>query len=569
MKNENPFHKNRDFVLGIIFTVVEGVLAGVCNISVYLLIHMLMTDNVTHDSLMKLTLLLIVIFALRLVLYGTGYTKNQIGGAAVSKQIRLFLGEKFRKIPLDRFTQGQVGQYVNVMTSDVNSYEQILTHKIGNLTKNITLVVMLLSFVFYLYIPAGIILLAASLLLIPDLWISFQVVKKYGTEKNNICADTVSNIVEYITGIQTLRAYGVSGVKNKTLTGAMRDYSDVCYQYEKKGIPVGFGFNMLVYMTVPAIMYIASYPWRAGTISSVDYLMLSMLPILVTKLVSSIAIDLFSYKNLKISKNKIQQIVDEKEETGSTEPFVPRSNEIRFEKVFFSYVPGEPVLKGVDFCTKKQTLTAIVGDSGSGKSTILNLIAKYYEADSGVISIGGIAIQNIAAEQILGQISMVDQDVFLFDDTVRENIRHARSAATDAEIEVACREANCDEFIRKLDNGYDTPIGENGNRLSGGERQRLSIARAILKNSPILLLDEATAALDIENELAVKQAISNLLIAKKTVVMIAHTLSIIKNADQILVVSNGHIVEAGTHEKLLGMNGKYAAMWNAEQKMSA
>ena len=175
-----------------------------------------------------------------------------------------------------------------------------------------------------------------------------------------------------------------------------------------------------------------------------------------------------------------------------------------------------------------QKLTAIVGDSGSGKSTILNLIAKYYEVSGGTISIGGRPINHVAAERVLDQISMVDQDVFLFDDTVRENIRHARPDATDAEIEVACREANCDGFIRKMERGYDTPIGENGNLLSGGERQRLSIARAILKNSPILLLDEATASLDIENELAVKQAIANLLKEKKTVVMIAHTLSIVK-----------------------------------------
>ena len=169
---------------------------------------------------------------------------------------------------------------------------------------------------------------------------------------------------------------------------------------------------------------------------------------------------------------------------------------------------------------------------------------------------------------MLEQVSMVDQDVFLFDDTIRDNIRHARPGASDAEIEAACREANCDGFIRRMEKGYDTPTGENGNLLSGGERQRLSIARAILKDSPILLLDEATASLDIENELAVKQAIANLLKAKKTVVMIAHTLSIVKNADQILVVADGTIKESGTHEELLAENGKYAAMWNAEQKIT-
>ena len=257
------------------------------------------------------------------------------------------------------------------------------------------------------------------------------------------------------------------------------------------------------------------------------------------------------------------------EETGSREPFITDTHEITFQNVNFSYIPGEPVLKNVSFHAPDKKLTAIVGDSGSGKSTILNLISKYYEADSGTISIGQKPIEGVAAERVLEQISMVDQEVFLFNDTVRENIRHARPEATDAEIEAACREANCDSFISRLEKGYDTPVGENGSLLSGGERQRLSIARAILKNSPILLLDEATASLDIENELAVRQAIVNLMKNKKTVIMIAHTLSIVRNADQILVVSEGRIVEAGTHKELLAKGGKYAAMWNAEQKLSA
>ena len=210
-----------------------------------------------------------------------------------------------------------------------------------------------------------------------------------------------------------------------------------------------------------------------------------------------------------------------------------------------------------------------MGDSGSGKSTILNLIAKYYDPESGEIDIGGQAIRYVNAEDVLDMISMVDQDTFLFNDTVQENIRHAKPSATDEEIEKACKESNCDTFIRKMEKGYDTIIGENGNLLSGGERQRLSIARAILKNSPILLLDEATSSLDIENELAVKQAISNLLQENKTVVMIAHTLSVIKNADQILVVSGGKVAESGTHEQLLALGGKYSAMWSAEQLFMA
>lgn len=568
MKENNPFKKNVRFGVGVFFTVVEGLLSACVYMAIYLLLILLLNNSVTLERLNRLTVLVIGIFAVRLICYGFGYTQGQMGGGAVSKRLRLYLGDKFKRIPLARFRQGQIGQYVNTMTSDVSNYEQILTHKTGNLVKNISLSVMLILFVCFLYLPAGLILIGVSLLFIPNMWLSFRIVKKYGAARNTVCAEAVSSIVEYVNGIQTLRAYGMSGTKNKTTTNILREYSQVSYQYEAAGIPVSFAFNMLTWLSLPAVMYVTSKAWMAGTVSGVDYLMAAMMPMLLAKLYMAISVDLFGYKNMMISKKKIQMVMDEPEETGSMEEFPAAGHEIAFENVEFSYVPGEPVLKHVSFVVPDQKLTAIVGDSGSGKSTILNLIAKYYEADSGIISIGGTSVAKTAAERVLEQISMVDQDVFLFDDTIRENIRHARQSASDEEIEAACRAANCDSFIRRMEKGYDTPIGENGNLLSGGERQRISIARAILKDSPILLLDEATASLDIENELAVKQAIANLLKAKKTVVMIAHTLSIVKHADQILVVDNGEVIEVGTHEELLRKGGKYAAMWSAERKLS-
>ena len=251
----------------------------------------------------------------------------------------------------------------------------------------------------------------------------------------------------------------------------------------------------------------------------------------------------------------------------AAEPARLSSSGITLRDVSFSYSGKEEdtVLRHIDLELPAGTFTALVGPSGGGKSTAARLIARFWDVTDGCIAIGGVDIRNLTLKQLADQVSFVTQDNYLFDDTVRENSRHARPTATDREVEAACRDAGCDGFVEKLEKSYDTGIGENGSLLSGGERQRLSIARAILKNSPILLLDEATASLDIENELAVKQAIANLLKEKKTVVMIAHTLSIVKNADQILVVADGTIKESGTHEELLAENGKYAAMWNAAQ----
>lgn len=566
---KNPINqKNRDFKIGFLLNILEGMLSGSNFMLIYMVFQSFWAGTLTKEMVFKLTAAVAAILVVRLILYGTGYVRFELGAAAVSKEIRLFLGDKLKKVPLYRFTQGQTGQYLNVMTYDVNSYEVILRHKIGDIAKNTALAVMLILFVATIWLPAALILLAVLLLTFPTMKIVSSFVQKYGQQKNKAQAEAVNGMVEYINGIQTFRAYGVAGEKNVKVIDRMRKYTQVSFLYEIKLVPIGFVRNVLSWCSLPFIMWLASGPWVAGTISSSAYFMICLMSIYLAKLSFNLVGDCLSYQNDSISKEKILELMEMPEETGSKEIFATKTHEIAFHNVVFSYIEGEPVLKNVSFIAPDQKLTAIVGDSGSGKSTILNLISKYYEADSGNISIGGKMIDNVAAERVLEQISMVDQDVFLFNDTIRENIRHARPDATDAEIEAACLEANCDGFIRKLEKGYDTPVGENGNLLSGGERQRLSIARAILKNSPILLLDEATASLDIENELAVKQAIRNLLKEKKTVVMIAHTLSIVRNANQILVVSDGKIVESGTHTELLMKKGKYAAMWNAEQELS-
>lgn len=565
MTDKKLFHKNPRFFSGIILTILEGVLSGSNYIVIYLVLKMLYERVTDMKSIFSISCIVGIIFVIRLVIYSIGFTQSQIGGAEVSKNIRLGLGDKLRRIPLSGFTQKREGQYINIMTADVNSYEQILTHKLASLIKNGVLSVIVIAFVCVLYFPAAVILMVSLFLLIPEMWLSFRIVKKYGMEKNSVTAEAVGQIVEYIDGIQTLRSYGMGGAKNRNTTETLRKFSTVSYQYEAHGIPVNFAFNIVNWLTVPLIMWIGYIPWQSGSISAITFLFLCMLPMVLAKLTASISVDMFSYRNLLISKTNIQNVLTENEESKSTDVFSPKEYDISFHDVSFSYVQGEPVLNNISFSIPDRGLTAIVGDSGSGKSTILNLIAKYYEPKRGEIDIGGQSIRYVNAEDVLALISMVDQDTFLFNDTVRENIRYAKLSSTDEEIENACKKANCDAFIRKMEKGYDTHIGENGNLLSGGERQRLSIARAILKDSPILLLDEATSSLDIENEFAVKQAISNLLQENKTVVMIAHTLSIIKNANQILVVADGKVVESGTHEKLLALGGKYTAMWNAEK----
>ena len=438
---ENPLKKNSRFYLGMVLNVVEGMLSGFNFLLLYEAMKMLWNGTINSPSLLRLSLFLGGIFILRIVIYSVGYTQSQIGGAAVSNRTRLFLGDKIKRIPLSRFTQGQTGQYINIVTSDVNNYEKILTHTVGDIVKHITFCTMMIIFVGCIWLPGGIILACVELVLIPFLWLSFRVVRKYGTEKNAVSAETVSSIVEYATGIQTFRAYGIGGTKNETVTSTLKHFSDVSYNYEKHGIPTNAIQCIFLWIGLPVMIWAASIPMLSGKLDPISYLLICMLPMLLAKLSDSISRGLMSYKNLKISKDKVVDIIEEPEETGSMEPLHTATHEITFDNVDFSYVPGEPVLKHATFTVPDQKLTAIVGDSGSGKSTILNLIAKYYETNGGTIFIGGKPINHVAAERVLEQISMVDQDVFLFDDTIRENIRHARPNATDEEIEAACREA--------------------------------------------------------------------------------------------------------------------------------
>ncbi len=567
VNSSNVMKKTKKLYICMALNVLEGLLSGANFTVLYFVIKDMLAGALEKENLMKYAFMLGGIFVLRLVIYSIAYTGGHIAGAQITERIRMFLGNKLKKIPLSKFTKAKTGQYINAVTANVTNYENILTHKAGDIVKNITLISMLIVFMAIMYPAGGLIVLIAALIMFPALYISSMMVKKYGTEKSDTVTENVSNVVEYVTGIQTFRAYGLCGTKNKAVTDSMKNYSDVSYKYEAKVIPVGAVQAVIVGLCMPAIIIAGQHSLQKGSVNIVILIMEIMIPIFACKLMASIFMDFTSYKNLIISKKAIEEVADEVEEVENDRQFEPDDYNIVFKNVSFGYEENERVLKNISFTAGDGKLTAIVGDSGSGKSTILNMISKYYEPQEGKITIGDIEINNIESTKVLDKIALVDQDVFLFNDTIKNNIRYAREDASDAEVIHACKEANCHEFIKKMKDGYDTCVGENGNALSGGERQRLSIARAILKDSPILLLDEATASLDIENEIAVKQAIFNLLKKKKTVIMIAHTLSIVQNADKIIVVSNGQIIEEGTHDELILNKGKYYKMWSAEKEL--
>ena len=260
----------------------------------------------------------------------------------------------------------------------------------------------------------------------------------------------------------------------------------------------------------------------------------------------------------KTASARMQSFHDEPLATGG-ETYEPAGHDIVFDHVGFSYNDGEQVLEDVSFTAKEGEVTALVGPSGSGKSTCSKLAARFWDAGSGTITVGGVDVSTVDPEVLLGDFAAVFQDVLLFDDTVMGNIRLGRRDATDEEVLAAARAANCDEFVERMPQGYQTMIGENGSRLSGGERQRISIARALLKGAPVVLLDEATASLDVENETKVQEALSRLLVGK-TVIVIAHRMRTVMSADKVVVLEEGRVAEQGSPAELMAKGGLFARM---------
>ena len=482
------------------------------------------------------------------------------------KTMRIGLAERLRKLPLGFFGRRDLADLTETIMGDVNRMEHVWSHALGYLygsyISTAVIAVMLFAMDWRLAlaclwgVPVAFALLFGS-----------RRMSERNAETTKAAALEVSDgIQEALENIREIHATNQEQRYLDELNAKIDAHERTMIRGElATGLFVN-GASVIMRLGVATTILVGANLIVSGQI---DFMMLFLFLLVITRVYAPFDQSLTMIAEVflsQVSANRLMEIYDTPTAEGAV-TFEPSGHDIAFKDVGFAY-DDEQVLEGVSFTAKEGEVTALVGPSGSGKSTCARLAARLWDATEGTVEVGGVDIATVDPEVLLSDYSMVFQDVTLFDDTVMENIRLGRHGATDEEVRAAASAANCDEFVDKLPQGYDTPIGENGARLSGGERQRISIARALLKDAPIVLLDEATASLDVENETKVQGALSRLLTGK-TVLVIAHRMRTVENADKIVVLSEGSIIEEGSPAELLAREGGVFARMHALQSASA
>ena len=486
------------------------------------------------------------------------------GGYDAGADGRVELAEHIRKLPLGFLMSKDPGELGNTMMNDFSLIEDGLTHTLPQLISGVITAVLGVTGMICVDWRLGLALFAGFPVTIFILLAVQLIDKKRGAAHVAAKLEQTNRLQEYLTGMKVMKAYNLVGKNFSRLEQAFSNFTKESIKLECVSGPfylvaISFLQSGMSFVTMAGV-----YLLSGGRLDiSVFVLFLLIGNRIFEPLVGAITqLPVFVYK--KSAGERIMDLIEEPVMGGEQD--APVEHKIRFDHVTFGY--GEKtILHDVSASFQPGTMTAIVGPSGSGKSTMLRLIARFYDPQKGTVTFGGVDEKSIDPEKLMGKISVVFQDVYLFQDTIEANIRYGKEDASREEIIRAAKLAHCHEFIEKLPDGYDTMVGEGGSTLSGGEKQRISIARAILKDAPVLLLDEATSSLDPENEVDVQHALEEL-VKDRTVIMIAHKLKTVAGADQILVLNDGRLKEQGTHAELMQKQGLYARLWDIQQRTS-
>ena len=511
---------------------------------------------------------LVLIVLVQALIHFLSDKSQSAAGFMIFADKRMELGNHLRKLPMGYFTSGNLGKINSVLSSDMAFIEEVSMSTIANMMSYILSSLVLTVFMFVLdyrigFIAVGVTIIATLLAnRMNKMSLSEAVIRQEQGEK---LTDAVLSFTE---GIAVIKSYNLLGGNSKSLTNNFESSKDTSIKFEKKITPWISGLNIIYGIGITLILAVSLYLYTHEALCLPYVLGLILFIFDLFSPLKTLYGEATRLTVMNAALDRIEGVLNEVELEDKGTKKLPKTNlsepEIRFAHVKFSYADKE-VLHDMSFDMQKNTMTALVGESGGGKSTVANLLARFWDIDSGEILIRGVNIKDIPLSHLMSEISMVFQRVYLFQDTIFNNIAMGKENAAKAEVIEAAKKARCYDFIMSLPDGFDTMIGEGGATLSGGEKQRISIARCILKDAPIVILDEATASVDVDNESYIQEAISEL-VKNKTLLVIAHRLYTIRDADNIIVIKNGMIAEQGKHQDLMALNGIYQNMTELQEK---
>lgn len=546
-----------------IFSAAVGVLCGLLPyFAAAQIIIGLLNGNTEMQFYILWCGLALVGFLLRAILYSLALSMSHKATFSILKSIRERILEKLPKMPLGTVMDTSSGQMKQIIVDQVESMERPLAHLLPEMTANILGPVSILIYLFILDWRMALL----SLVSIPvGMAFMMTVMKNYGKQYEGSVKVTQamnSTIVEYIGGIEVIKAFNQGKNSYAKFSDRVKANASYFYHWMKScQMPISIS-RALAPTTMITILPVGWLLYQGGSLSVGTFITTIILSLGIAGPLLAAMDFVDSLAKVGTIVGSVDSILGGEEQYHGTTPVKLSSSDIQVNHVSFGYHEDKEILHDISLSIPAGTMTAFVGPSGSGKSTIAKLIGGFWDVKQGSITLGGHDLKEIPLPQLYDQVAFVSQDNYLFDETVRENIRMGNPSASDAEVETVAKAAGCDGFIRHLENGYETVVGGGGAHLSGGERQRIAIARAMLKNAPVVILDEATAYIDPENEAIIQQAVARL-VEGKTVIVIAHRLSTITDANQIFVVADGRIVGSGTHQELLEHSKLYQEMWKA------